>query len=106
MEENQKEIMEGEVIKKFEAEFDEKAAKKKRVLMLLVVGVLIGLFLKGVVLKPYVIGFEDYKLKNYKSDFNLQEETEEVVNNGENTENQETENTETIDPATAPSCGE
>ncbi len=60
-----------------EANFDEKASRKKKLMMLFIIGILVGFILKGSILRPYTIGFEDYKIKNYKSDFQLKEGPEE-----------------------------
>ncbi len=87
---------EGDNTNNLEANFDEKASRKKKLMMLFIIGVLVGFILKGSILKPYVIGFEDYKIKNYKSDFQLREKPEEE-NNIENSAEEGQVNAENIE---------
>ena len=44
---------------------------RKKLVILFLFGLVLGIFLKNNILKDYVIGFEDYRLENLKSDYDF-----------------------------------
>ena len=44
---------------------------RKNFIFLFFIGLLAGIAIKGIVMRKYVIGFEDYKVKQLQSDYDL-----------------------------------
>ncbi|MDD3607392.1 MAG: hypothetical protein PHQ20_01175 [Candidatus Moranbacteria bacterium] len=46
-------------------------AGKRKIISIFIFGLIVGVFLKGWVMRQYVIGFEDYKLEQLHSDYDF-----------------------------------